>query len=319
MLSTIKHNLYPDPIAVIDIGTNTLRLLIGLINADGLVRIASVREVTRLGKNLTQTHLLDHTNAELSIRTLAKFKAECDEYNVRRIVAVGTSALREAEDSDYFLKRVKEVTGMDISIMSGDKEAEMKLKGIRCRKDFLNAPCLAVIDSGGGSTEMILCHDRFTKASFPIGAVKMFELFIINDPPTASEIKELKAYLIGEFKSALSSLPEQMLSSRCPLVATGGTSATLASIHLKLISYEGENVHGHSISYTAIASMLEHLISMPLKMRYTISGLEKERADIIIAGTVILMTLMELLCKENLIVSDYGLMEGLLLEATERA
>jgi exopolyphosphatase / guanosine-5'-triphosphate,3'-diphosphate pyrophosphatase len=315
LVSTSKHNSYPAPTAVIDVGTNTIRMLIGSIREDSLVRIESAREVTRLGKNLIRTHRLDDHNVDLSIRTLTRFKAKCDRYGIIRILAVGTSALREADDRNNFVRQVKEVAGIDITIISADREAELTLKGIQCVKDFNNMPYSVVIDSGGGSTEIILCSDQYAKFSLPIGAVKLFERFIINDPPTHSEINNIKSYIVDEFKPVLSSWPKQFISSPCPLVATGGTSSTIASMHLQLTSYEGDKVHGHTIPYGAITSMLENLVSMPLNARLLVPGLEKERADIIVVGIVIIMTLMELLKKEVLIVSDYGLMEGLLIEA----
>ncbi len=312
---TIGHSLCSKPLAVIDIGTNTLRLLIGCVRSGRLVRMSSDREVTRLGKDLRKTHVLNHDSIELSIRTISKFKVKCDEFNVGQIIAIGTSALRDAQDSSAFLRTIKEKTGIEVTVISGDKEAELTLKGIQGQKTLFSSPCSIIIDVGGGSTELIGSNDQCTKASIPVGGVNLFELFIKYDPPSHSDLNDIKKYLRAEFNPVLSSIQDRYFSQSCCLIATGGTPATLASMYLSLTSYDGDKVHGQALSYDAIESMFEKLIALPMQERCCIPGLEYERADIIISGTMIIMTIMELLHAQELIVSDYGLMEGVLFEA----
>jgi exopolyphosphatase/guanosine-5'-triphosphate,3'-diphosphate pyrophosphatase len=282
---------------------------------DGVARIASDREVTRLGKNLLETHVLNQNSVHLSIRSIIKFKVKCDYFNVSRIIAVGTSALRVAEDSSHFLRTIKEKTGIDVTVISGEEEADLTLKGIRGQKSLFSAPCSIIIDVGGGSTEIIICNDQCTKASIPVGGVNLFERFIKCDPPSHSELNNIKDCLIDKFKPVLTSAWARAISHSCELIATGGTPATLASMYLNLTSYDGDKVHGVSLSYATIESMFEKLIALPLKERRNITGLEEQRADIILSGTMIVMTIMELLHAQELIVSDHGLMEGVLLEA----
>jgi len=302
---------------LIDVGTNTLRLLIGCVQSGRVVRIASDRKVTRLGKNLRETHVLNQHSIALSIRNIIKFKVECDENNVRKIIAVGTGALREAEDSSHFLRTIKEKTGIDITVISGDEEAELTLKGIRGQKSFFGAPCSIIVDVGGGSTELIICKDQIIKASIPVGAVNIFERFIKYDHPTLSELDDIKDFLMAEFKPLLSPVQDRKIYQSCGLITTGGTPATLASMYLNLTSYDGDKVHGQTLSYAEIKTMFEKLVGLPLKERGSIPGLEQQRADIILSGTMIIMTIMELLHAQELIVSDHGLMEGVLLEATD--
>jgi exopolyphosphatase / guanosine-5'-triphosphate,3'-diphosphate pyrophosphatase len=314
--STTESDSCSTPIGVIDIGTNTLRLLVGCVSRGRIIRIASERTVTRLGENLLRTGNLNQKNSELSITTLIIFKAICDKFKVEFINAVGTSVLRDALNRDDFLRNVREKTGIEVEVISGEREAALTLLGIQGRSDLFKAECSVIIDVGGGSTELIACHEKCTKQSIPIGAVKLLELFMKNDPPTNSELSEIKSHLAVNFKPLLSSLRSRSAFQPCTLIATGGTSTTLASIHLKLSAYDGARVHGCVLSYDEIYSMFERLKSLPLKERCSITGLEKGRTDIIIPGTMIIMAIMELIGAIELIVSDYGLMEGVLLEAS---
>ncbi len=279
------------------------------------MRIASKRAVTRLGKNLIKTACIDDENAEITIATLIKFKAICNEYNVSRIIAIGTSALRDAKNSTQFLGRVREETGIDITVISGHREADLTLKGIK-GSSVCRAGLLAITDVGGGSTELIVCDDKCIKSSIDVGAVKLFEQFIKNDPPTDYELSEIKAYVTSKLSSTISPLRGKVISPVGILVATGGTSTTLASIHLNLSMYDGAKVHGHILTYRAVSSILEELKMRPLKERALISGVHQERADIIIPGTIIVLSIMELLNAKELMVSDYGLMEGVLFESS---
>jgi exopolyphosphatase/guanosine-5'-triphosphate,3'-diphosphate pyrophosphatase len=180
---------------------------------------------------------------------------------------------------------------------------------------LFRAPCSIIVDVGGGSTEFIICKDQSIKASIPVGAVNLFERFIKHDTPTRSELYDIKDFLIAEFNPVLSPMPYRKIYQSCGLIATGGTPATLSAMHLNLTSYDADKVHGQSLSYSEIKSMFKKLIGLPLKERGNIPGLGHERADIILSGTMIIMTIMEVLHAQELIVSDHGLMEGVLLEA----
>ncbi len=285
--------------------------MVGCISDGQIKRIASDRTVTRLGENLIKTGKLDSRNAELSIRSLITFKALCDDFNVVRIKAVGTSALRDALNADEFHQIVKDKTGMDIEVISGEREADLTLLGIRGKGDLFRDGCSLVIDVGGGSTELIVCEgEKCTRNSLPIGAVKLFEQFISNDPPTDLELREIRSCI----KVNLSALLPSFERCATALIATGGTSTTLASINLGLSSYDGNKVHGHVLSYATIQEIFENLRRLSMAERNNIVGLEEGRTDIIIPGSMIILEIMETLGKREMIVSDYGLMEGLLLE-----
>lgn len=303
-------------VAAIDIGSNTVRLLIGRLQDGRLERMESIREVTRLAKDLCSKGPLNSDSTALSIRSLIEFKVTCDRYGVGQIIAVGTSALREAADTDAFLRRIKAKTGIDVKVISGETEADLTIKGISWGQEQagVNPVCSLMVDIGGGSTELILNRDANAKFSLPLGAVKLFELFIKHDIPSDYELSLLSAHILAELDRAVSIIKMKINSRPCALIATGGTPATLAAIHLTMDSYDGNRIHGIRLPYSAIRKMYERIISVPLDVRSSIIGLETSRADIIIPGIMIMLSLMDLLGVQETVVSDYGLMEGILYD-----
>ncbi len=308
----------PFPDAAIDIGANTLRLLIACKDKGKLIRISSDRAITRLGRDITQKGILNEDSIEKSIRSLVQFKALIDKYKTRNTIAVGTSALRDAVNSHEFIEAVKAMTGISINIISGDKEAELTVLGILGNGPALSMPAF-ITDIGGGSTEWIFCDTSSTiaaKSSLQIGAVRLHEQFVHTDPPSYAEIENIKNSVFESvtrsFRKSgiISILYDSEIKS---FVATGGTATTVAAIDMGLDVYDADIIHLHTVSVSALKAQLEYLLSIPLCERAIVKGLEPERADIIIPGIVILLILMEILKADALTVSDNGLLEGILL------
>lgn len=310
------------PLAAIDVGSNTLRLLIGSVSGEGVKKLFMDRSVTRLGAGLARTGIIDDNNIGISVASLARFKAACDVYGVRRIVAVGTSALREAENSDLFIRKVEMTTGIRIRVISGDEEADLTVKGVTggMKNPGVGSICRLIIDIGGGSTEWILADGNITRGSVPVGAVKLTEAFLLNDPPFPDELERLRHHA-HEALSPVLHAKEVFLKSRRregrkdppDLILTGGTPTTLAAMDLGLGAYDGQKVHLHQLSISALDRMLQMLAGVPLTDRKCIPGLAPERADIIIAGAALFRALMDVACQEVATVSDHGLLEGALL------
>jgi len=303
-------------IAAIDVGTNTIRLLIGRISQGRLVRIKTDRDVTRLGKGLHLTGHLDIINTELSISTLVKFKDICEQYGVARIIAVGTSALREAVDSNRFLRMVMERTGININVIPGDVEADLTIKGILANQWAFQSgiECNVITDIGGGSTELIMTGALRCKLSVPIGAVKLFERYIKKDPPSAYEISLMIETVGSALRQALSINNCDISSVGCHLIATGGTPTTLAAMYLNMERYDGDKVNGIRLPYSAIKSLYEKMVILPMRDRMNIVGLESSRADIIVPGAAILISIMNALSVDEVAISDFGLLEGIVYE-----
>ncbi len=328
-----SNSFCPIPAAVIDIGTNTIRLLIGCVKEEKVIKLATNRAVTRLGKDILSTGRLNQQNTIKSIECILDFKEICKKYGTKEIRAVGTSALREAKNSGEFLAQVKEIAGININIISGAKEAELTLKGVlgsgvrsqgSKEKRFKT---FFIIDIGGGSTEWIIYkkakgegqrvtiqkNSELKMGSIPIGAVKLFETFIKHDPPAPDELGRMKSYIKKECSKSLSLKNVSTDYSPLNFIATGGTAATLAAIDIGIDEYDGDRVHLHKITLPTLKSIYEKLIMLSAYERTKLKGLEAERADIIIPGTLILLTLMEELWAKTFIVSDYGLLEGALI------
>jgi len=251
-----------------------------------------------------------------------QFKASIEKYGAHNTIAVGTSALRDAGNSRDFIEAVKARTGISIHIVSGEKEAELTVLGLLGNCPELSMPAF-ITDIGGGSTEWILCDSASTiaaKSSLQIGAIRLHQQFVNSDPPAPVEIKNIKKAI---FESVIQSFLISGINSGInageikSFVATGGTATTVAAIDMGLDTYDAESIHLHTISFNALKALLEHLLSTPLRERTIVKGLEPERADIIIPGIIILLTLMEILKTDAITVSDYGLLEGILLNPKE--
>ena len=311
---------YTPVLAVIDIGTNTLRLLIGYFEGERLVRIATERAVTRLGRDLVRTCLLHPDSIKKSITSLKKFKRKCEKYSVHKIFAVGTSALRDAKNSYNFLEQAKKYTGLDISIISGDEEADLTLKGIYCGippKDISLSNRSVIVDIGGGSIEWIICNKGCIKDSIPIGAVKLYETFVKHDPPLLNELNNMKSFIAEQVAMSFLKHNFDIKNLLKPfskyLIVTGGTATTIAAVDMGLESYDGDKIHLHKISLPALKEIYKKIIMLPLNKRCKVKGLEPERADIIIPGMLILITMKGILKIKKIIISDYGLLEGILM------
>ncbi|MGO9614715.1 MAG: hypothetical protein ACLPX5_17010 [Dissulfurispiraceae bacterium] len=301
------------PRAVIDVGTNTVRLLIGRIENQKVVRLAFRRIITRLGSKINETSELSEDSIGITISYMAAFKVVCDDYNVCHLMAIGTSALREASNGAAFVNMVLEATGIPIKIVSGEEEAELTLRGILSgmQSDEKIASCPSLlVDIGGGSTEWILSDVTNTFGSISMGVLKLFENFIRHDPPQSNELQTMKDYVMIRLCGLASAADSY---STLNLIVTGGSATTLASIDMSLDHYSGDLIHLHKIKLSRVKAIYDKLISLPLDARRKTMGLESERADVIIPGILILIAIMEMLHLEEMTVSDYGLLEGALL------
>jgi exopolyphosphatase/guanosine-5'-triphosphate,3'-diphosphate pyrophosphatase len=293
-------------IAVIDIGSNTIRLLIGKLKNEKIKRIYTDRAVTRLGKDLSKKKTLNSKSIEKSIKIISHFKALTEQYNTNPIIAIGTSALREAEDSAMFCEKIKELTGINIKVISGEEEALYTLEGIRLCLPYPSYVLFA-LDIGGGSTEWIFSNNTNTiKGSIDIGALKSYKEFFKSDPPLQSEIEKFRNYLKEKIIKSIPSIDIDKV------IATGGTAVTLAMIELKLDKYIPDKIHMREISLSKLKLIIEEISKTSLNERKNIKGLMPERADIILPGLIILESIADYVNSYKITISDYGIMEGVM-------
>ena len=297
-------------IATIDIGTNTLLLLIAEVGDDGAV--TAVHEdcrFGRLGKNLDASGNLDPGAVARSLDIVRTYRAAMAEHEVDRVHAVGTQSLREAGNRAEFVGPAEATLGTEIEIISGDREADLvDLASARSFPDLARGT-IVVADVGGGSTETIVgsAGQVTFRKSTPIGSVRLAERHLQNDPPSASDATNL-------IEAATAALAPLDLPTGAPLIATAGTATTLATVELKLPEYDGDRVQGLRLDQAVVERQLARYLELTVDERKKMPGLEPQRADVIPAGTAIFLCLMRKLGAQEIIVSDRGVRWGVAFE-----
>lgn len=302
-------------VASIDIGTNTFRLLIGEFRDSKLKKIHIKRVITRLGGGFESGKVITKDAMERAISTLKRFSSVLKEYKVDIVRAVATSVVREALNGQEFVEKVKQETGIEVEVISGEEEALLTVIGVLSSVNVDSRFCV-IFDVGGGSTEYA-CVDAKRKEvlwakSTALGVVHLAERFLKTDIPLDTDIKalceEVKSVLSRELPQALK---ESLESDLITLVGTAGTPTTLAAIELGLENYDPDMVNGFLLKKERVFSILSRLIKLPSSERLSIKGLERGREDVIIPGAIIVLKTMDWFSKDTVIVSDGGLLEGI--------
>ena len=294
-------------VASIDIGTNTILLLIAEIDDGELNSLFEKETIVRLGEGLQKNGILSNEAMERGLQTLAQYLERCQELKVQRIYAAGTNALREAKNSGEFLNLAKEKMNLSIEVISGEEEARLSFLAVA--KDLKEmGGRVIVVDVGGGSTEFILGEDgRVTQwVSLPLGSVRFTEQFLISDPVREGEWERMDEE-IGERLIDVPR-PDMPLS----MVAVGGTATTLASVEQGLKEFVPEKIHCFVLKKEALRNQLFLYRSKTLDERKKIPGLPPPRADVILAGAAILYRAMDELKCSSVLISCHGVRYGLL-------
>lgn len=294
-----------DRVASIDIGTNTILLLVAEVKKGVLKPLLEKETIVRLGEGLQQTGVLSEAAMQRGFQTLTRYLEECDAMGARRIFAVGTNPLREAKNAREFLKRVEEKLNLPIEILTGEEEAHLSFLAVS--RDLGNhKKSMLVVDVGGGSTEFVLGKgDRVSYwKSLPMGSVRFTEQFLLSDPVREEEWRDMKKK-IHEY---LEEVPRSRESF--DMVAVGGTATTLASVELGLQHFVYEKIHHFVLERKTLKSQLEGYRSRPLEERKKIPGLSSARADVILAGGTILYISMERFDVPAVLISCHGIRYG---------
>lgn len=295
--------------ASIDIGTNTILLLIAEVKNSHIKPIYEEETVVRLGEGLQQKGLISEEAMKRGIKVLKNYIKKCRTKKVQKIFAVGTSVLREAKNSKYFLKKVKEELDLPIQIISGKKEAYLSFLSVSMDIKKIKKP-LMIIDIGGGSTEFILGKDRsvIDWVSLPVGSVRFTENFIHSDPVRSDDYEKMQ----NEINRIIKRIPQK--PKPYLIVAVGGTATTLASVELGLKRFNPKKIHHFILSKDALKKQLALYRSLTLEERKKIPGLSPLRADVILTGGTILYLAMEKLKCKSIMVSCHGVRYGVLYE-----
>jgi exopolyphosphatase / guanosine-5'-triphosphate,3'-diphosphate pyrophosphatase len=308
----------PMRVAALDIGTNTVLLLIADVDGKSFRVVRDDHAIARLGDGVDRTHRINEAAYERFISILREHQKTIAEFKCDRIIACATSAMRDAENRDEIIERTKRDTGINIEILSGDDEARLTYRGAVAQTSPRPSPwkgegIVAVVDIGGGSTEISVGNgDMFESgASIDIGALRLTERYFSSNP-IAVEAKETARKLV---RKSLKNITLQIHPSTL-LIAVAGTPTTLAAMHQGLSAFDAASVQGYVLRRQAIEEMLEILFTVStatLLKRFP--SVNKSRADILPAGTLILAEVMDHLGVEHITVSTQGLRYGLALQA----
>ena len=301
-------------LAAIDLGTNTARLLIVDRHEEGgFEHVHLVREIVRMGGGFNHEQGLAPDAIDRGLACLSRFAGQIREHNVSTVRAVATSAVRDAVNGSAFVSRVRQETGIELEVIDGVMEGHLTLAGVMSGLDQSYDEIL-VVDVGGGSTEYTLARSgrAVFVSSLPLGVVRLTEG---KDSVAAMEKKIAKE--LGALRQ-IQGKAGHHLEPGTPLVGTAGTATTLAAISMGMIDYDYRKVNNSILSRDQIVTIYEHLLPMTPAERLEVPGLEKGREDLIIAGMLIILQSMDLFGMMTMKVSDYGLLEGLIVSGEQR-
>ena len=296
-----------EPVAAIDLGTNTARLLIA--GKAPYRQLLLTRTITRLGGGFSRERGLSEEAQRRSVVALKEFAAQISRYGATRVRAVATSAVRDAVNGGAFCKRVLAETGIALEVIDGAEEAALTLKGVAAILDDPSGE-LAVFDVGGGSTEYTLAVDAkpLFSRSLPLGVVRLTEGKVgaaEMEEKIGRELAVLQRELAGE------GLGERF--SKATLIGTAGTATTLAAIQIGMVDYDYRRVNNHTMPLSEVERIFDLLNPLTPEQRLQVPGLEPGREDLIIAGILVVLLTMRVFGFKSFKVSDSGLLEGLIL------
>ena len=298
-------------VAVVDIGSNSTRLLIADVDG-GLDEIERQSRVTRLGRGVDLSGQLSAEAIEAACEAIADYVGICSDAGVEHIDAIATSAVRDASNGGAFIAELRERFALSARVLDGEEEARLTYMGATAAHPP-SEPTL-VIDIGGGSTELIVGAGReiYFHTSLQAGVVRHTERHIASDPPTALELEALAADVRALIESAVAG---QLGATPRTAIAVAGTPTSLASIELGLEPYNPAQVHGRTLTLASIQRLLSQLASSSLAKRAEIPGLHPDRARSIVAGVVILVETMRAFDLERIEVSEHDILYGVSIEA----
>lgn len=308
-------------LAAIDIGTVTTRLLVADVSGTGITEVERSTDVTHLGEGLTTTGRLSDAAMQRVADVVGRYALRVRDLGVEHVTAIATSASRDAENNAEF-RALLAARGIVPEIIPGDMEAQLAFAG--AASDVGPTSGLLVVDLGGGSTELILGDvsqndgDRVAEIirarSLDVGSKRVTELFLRSDPPGSAELAQAREWSTAQlrpFFDGLRTRPSRM-------IAVAGTATSLSAIHMGLAVYDADRIHGSSLSGSEIADLTEMLAGMSLARRKKVVGLHPDRASVMVAGALILETVLALSGLESTFVGERDILYGILLNTYRR-
>jgi exopolyphosphatase/guanosine-5'-triphosphate,3'-diphosphate pyrophosphatase len=308
-------------VGVVDIGTNSTRLLIADVEDGAIDELDRRSEVTRLGQGVDASgHLAEEAMTRV-FATLAAYRDALDAADVPADarVAVLTSAARDAANGAGFVRRVRDDYRLDAHTIAGEEEARLTFLGATHGRDRRDATPLLVVDIGGGSTELIVGAAGADEPDFHVslqaGVVRQTERHLHHDPPPPHELRQLA----GDVRAILEAgVPEDVRTRARAAVGVAGTATSLAAIDQELDPYDPRRVHGYVLERAEVELLLARLAQMPLAQRRTVRGLHPDRAPTIVAGAAIMLEVLRAFGLERTEVSEHDLLHGVALDRVAR-
>ncbi|MBE7042469.1 MAG: Ppx/GppA family phosphatase [Ruminococcaceae bacterium] len=297
---------------IVDLGSNSVRMDVIEVRKNGLFRVAKrMKKSCRLSEGLAEGNLLQETAIERTVNVLRELRKVADEFPLISEFAVATEALRRAQNRDVFIKRAKEETGFSFTVIDGEKEAYYDYLGV---VRSMNLRDFVLLDTGGGSSELVLVKDREIKgfACIPYGSITLTEQFSAEESMNGEEFEQT-GVLIRQKLDELEWLSD---AEGLPVVGLGGSIRTMIKIHQKKMNHN-RPLHNYRMMRRDVDSFRNEILRMNRQQRKSIAGMDPLRADIITAGILPLNVLMEKISSPCLVASAYGLREGLCYEKLE--
>lgn len=298
-------------VAAIDCGTNSIRLLVADVDpSTGEVTDLDRRmTIVRLGQGVDRTGRLAPEALERTFAACQEYAAVIKEYGAERLRFVATSASRDAENRDDFVRGVMDILGVEPEVISGDQEAEFSFTG--ATKELTGSDEYLVVDIGGGSTEFVVgaAHARAAR-SVDIGCVRLTERHVRSDPPSEAEVAAIRADVEAALDLAEETVP---LREAETLVGLAGSVTTVAAIALGLTSYDSAAIHRSRISYEQVAEVTGRLLAATHDERSAIPVMHPGRVDVIVSGALVLLAVMDRIGAREVVVSEHDILDGIAL------
>ena len=306
----------PTPIAVVDLGTNSTRLLLAEVSGGDVKELERQSIVTRLGQGVDESGRLAEEAVARVFEALSKYRGLIDRYGAETVVALATSAVRDSENGDEFRAALRERFGLDARTISGDEEARLTFLGATSARADRDDSTL-VIDIGGGSTELVVGRpgaDPDFHVSTQAGSVRQSERHLHDDPPAAEQLDAVREEVRQIIEEAV---PGAVRDAVARGIAVAGTATQVARVDLAREDGAGKpgSVHGHTLELDSVLAILDLLASVPLAERRRVPGLHPDRAPTIVAGTAILVEAMRAFGLYRVEVSETDILHGAALTA----
>jgi exopolyphosphatase/guanosine-5'-triphosphate,3'-diphosphate pyrophosphatase len=309
-------------IAAVDIGSLTVHLAVAEVLGPGRFQVIwHHREITGLGREVAETGALSRADQDRTLEALKDFAREMAARGVDRGQGVATQAVRQARNGPEFLRAAAAGLKLPVRLLTPEEEAHLALSGVltALEAQYREAGSLVVFDVGGGSSEFILVQrgQEPVFAGLPLGVLSLSRTRPLGDPPRADKVAVLREELFGELQNFYQEHFQELLESPPKLVGTAGSVTTLAAMAQEMAAYDPKRVNNYILKKHQVAELAERLAALPEKERARLPGIEPAKAGVMVAGALIIQTILEVFGQEHLVVVDAGLLEGVLAELAQ--